>query len=185
MDRKKVMAWFISFIMVSSVFGYVLSFLGADNINIEQTKEYNGFTFTNQNGYWVLKSGTQSYVFQNFPIDLEQLSLPMPISDWSTKEKIYLAYQPQDNMSVTQESQFIGTILSNRGIIVQQACTEEQDCPDIPVINCEKNSGLIMHSGKENLISSKQNCLVLEAENIAEMQKLTERVAYGLLGILS
>lgn len=185
MDRKKGMAYFISFIMIFSVFGYVLSFIGAEDTNTQQTKEYNGFTLIDQNGYWAIKSGAQSYIFQNFPSDLEQMSLPLSLADWTSKEKIYLAYKPQDNFSITQYQQFITTILTNRGIIVQQACSEEQECPDIPIINCEKNSGLIMHSGKENLISSKQNCLVLEAENGQAMQNLTERVAYSLLGILN
>jgi len=176
------MGWFIIIVMVMGVGGIISAGINEKQDAVEPTK-YNGYDFYEQYGQWSATIRGQQYLFLNSPMDLENISIPLNINSWLAKEKVYLAYVPNDQLVVDSYIQLLGAVLYQNGIIPQQACAVEKDCPDIPVINCEKE-GVILLSGDETIISQDNNCLILQATDDLKMQKLTERVAYQILGVI-
>jgi len=182
-DKKKLMGWIIIILMVLSVFGIVGSFFAQDPDSANKV-EYNGFILYNRTSLWQMQSGDQWYTFQYFPSELENLSLTSNLGEWLNTEKVYLGYVPNDELNVENHLNSIGLVLYNMKIIPQKACAEEKDCPDIPILNCDENVGIIMQSGQESSIITDKKCLVLIAEDEEELRKLTERVIYSLLGVI-
>ncbi|MFH1276014.1 MAG: hypothetical protein ABIH82_02795 [Candidatus Woesearchaeota archaeon] len=183
-DYKQMMGWFIIIVMVLSVGGIIGSGFNSSQSEEAPFTEYNGYKIYQYGAQSQVQIAGQTYTFQYSPVELENLTMPINVLTWLNKEKIYLAYDPQSNMSINQQLQFIGFAFYQNGIIPQQACTTEEGCGDIPIINCE-NDGIILLSSTENIITKDNKCLVLEAENTNELQKMTERFVYGFLGVMN
>ena len=186
-DYKKMMGWFIIIIMVLSVGGIISSgFYGQDQQQ-QAYQEYNSYKIYASGLQSQLQIGGRTYSFQYPPWMLENITLPLNVLPWLSKEKVYLGYDPLDtdyNNSFSQQEQFIGAVLYANGIIPQRACTQEEGCPDIPLINCD-NAGIIFLSSTENVITSDNNCLIFQAHDASERQKFAERFIYGLLGVMT
>ena len=181
MNYTKVMAWFIIIVMALSVLGYVGgSFFS--NTDTNNKMEYNGFRLLKTNEQWTLKIADNKYNFQYSPPELENLSLPAGIN--FNTAKIYLGFQPGHEVEVGRYINALAATIYNNNILAQQACIVEDGCPDIPIIDCENKKGVILKSGTAGF-SQVDNCLVLKAEDGAEMQKLTERLIYQLLGVMN
>jgi len=181
-DYKQMMGWFIIIVMVLSVGGIIGSGFNTPEQELPY-EEYNGYKIYQYGLQSQVKVADQTYTFQYSPQMLESYALPLNVLSWLSKERVYLAYKPNDTIDFNQQLQLLSFIIYQNGIIPQQACTIEEGCPDIPLIDCE-NDGVILLSSTENIITSDNKCLVLEAENPEEMQRLTERVIYGILGVM-
>jgi len=181
-DKKKAMGWFIIIFMSLSVVGFMGgSFFTGNTVFKEEI--YNGYTFYDNNG-WQLDLGGNNYVFSYFPTELEELVVSVDIKQWFTGDKIYLGYKPGDNFSVSRNIQQLGAVFYSNSIMPQQACSVEEGCPDIPIIDCENKKSIILKSGLTGFVVD-HNCLVVKAEDSVEMQKLTERLIYKLLGVMN
>lgn len=184
MDTKKAMAWFIIIVMSLSILGFVgLSFF-ADDGSSEAGQEYNGFTFYQYSGQWRVNVAGQWYYFQYLPTELEAIPLAADLSEWRNFERIYLGFLPNDTLDVVDDLNFLSSVFYVNNIISQQACLEEEGCPDIPLMDCDNKFGFIMQSGSVNTFGSTGHCLVLEAVDSYELHKLNERLIYNLLGIM-
>ncbi len=95
MDKKKAMGWFIIIVMVASVFGFIAGYVASDSNN-DYSQEYNGFKLRSYNSQWVLSYKDKDYLFQYFPSELENLSLPVDVHGWLSQPRIYLGFQPKD-----------------------------------------------------------------------------------------
>jgi len=174
------MAWFIVAVMVLSVFGVITgSFFTKD----EQKIEYKGFQFYKYSNQWLFRHQKNEYRFQHNPPELENITLSPNID--LNHPKIYLGFQPNDQINLNQAFSTLAGVFYNQQVKLQQACISEKDCPDIPLINCQENPGIILISGEKNSYVSDEKCLIITATNQQELQKLTERLAYNLLGILT
>lgn len=179
MDKTKTTAWFIIILMSLSVIGYV-----GGSFFIKDTTpqiKYNGFTLTKNGNYWQLVGGNKVYNFLNSPQDLESFSIPVDISSW--QDKVYLGYSPNNPFNVQPQLLQLTTILYDLNIRPQPACLVEHGCPDIPLLNCQQ-PGIVLKQGPTTL-SVDQNCLVLSAPDTIELQKITERLIYHLLGVMN
>ncbi len=180
-NTVKAMAWFIIIVMTFSIMGYVGSSFFDDSGIVPEN--YNNIDFFNTSNSWTANIGGRVYAFQNYPGTLESLTLPIDPINWLGTEKIYLGYKPKGEFNVQQQLVLLSTIFQSNNVRPQLACTVEKDCPDIPIINCEKN-GLILKQSDISKISKQDNCLVLSAPDTSELQKLTERLIYRLLGVM-
>ena len=185
-DYKKLMGWIIIVIMVLSVGGIISSGFYAQDQQQLPSQDYNGYKISASGLQSQLQIGGRTYSFQYPPWMLENITLPLDVLPWLSKEKVYMGYDPSNNSnaSSSQQMQFIGAVLYANGIIPQEACTQEEGCPDIPLINCD-NAGVIFLSSTENVIISDNNCLIFQAHDPSERQKLAERFIYGLLGVMT
>ena len=179
-DKTKLMAWVIVALMVLSVFGII----GASFFEEGTDKEYNGFRFYQVNGKWKVIVNGEGYFFNNLPTDLEDISVSGDFSQVFNGEKVYLAYTPSELLSVDGAMSIMGSHLYNNGVLIVKACLEEEDCPDIPIVNCEDHKIVKFVKG-ESGISGEGNCITLAGEDGFELVKEGERLVYGLLGIMS
>jgi hypothetical protein len=169
----------------------MLGIVGSSFFTKEEGKvEYNGFSFMRVNDQWLLKGGGQDYYFQYMPRDLENLTSPgeieLDIPNNLGVAKIYLGFQPKDEINADKVINLLGYVFyNNYGIVPQKACTIERDCPDIPIINCDEKTGIIIISGEENSYTRDEKCLIMTATDNQELEKLTERLIYNLLGIMN
>ena len=188
MNQKKVMAWVVIILMSLSVLGVVGESFFAGGASSSGKKEYNGYVFYGSSNQWRLQLDNREIYFFNFPEDLEEFVIPFETAPWSTAQKIYLAYfpenDPENDLVVDQYIQFTGSVLQFMGIKTNLACTEETGCPDIPIMDCSEKQGIIFLSGDQAEITQNKSCLVITGTDSDDLRKLTERVIYDLLGVM-
>lgn len=173
------MAVFISALMILSVAGFIAGSISAPpEADIPKTN-YNGYEFVSYGTGWQLQVGGQPYLFQYFPTDLENISVPGNGPEILSQQKVYLGSMPKETVNL----QLWSLLLQNKGIIQQPACLTEEGCPDIPLMDCSK-PGITLNLGPANRIAVAEQCFVLEAADAAELDKLSERLAYSLLGVM-
>jgi hypothetical protein len=180
MDTTKIMAWIIIILMTVSVLGVV----GGSFFSEDGNEKYNGFTFINTNNYWSLRINGEEYSFQYLPTELENLTLPAESLDFSLG-KVYLGFKPADTINWEGSLNLLAFTLYKQNIMPQESCLIEEGCPDIPIINCQENPGIIIVSGDETSYTQDQKCLIMTATDNQELTKLTERLIYKLLGVMN
>ncbi|MBT7332625.1 hypothetical protein HN799_05115, partial [Candidatus Woesearchaeota archaeon] len=89
-----------------------------------------------------------------------------------------------DTIDTAQQISQVSSLFGQYSTRIQQACTTEEGCPDIPIITCD-SPGIIFQSADSTAIIQEQECLKLHAANDEDMQKLTERLIYRFLGVMS
>ena len=183
-------------ILIAALFGF--SFIGyigignnshgatpANSNSAGSTLEYNGHTFSLENNYWVTNIGGQERYFLNPPTALESFSVPNNTAEILSNGKIYLSYDPQNAVDLAALQPIAYTFFSPYGVQTFPACTQEEGCPDIPVIDCSEDHAIVFFmSEEETSITAQDNCLELRALNIATMQRQIERTFYTALGIM-
>lgn len=182
---NKVMAWFIVAIMVLSVLGIV----GSSFFSGGERAEYNGFDLVKVNNLWLLKEGGKKgeeggndYYFRYLPSELENLSSPGEVK--VEGGRLYFGFQPDDRINFDKAIGSLAYFFYNQGVSSQKACITEKDCPDIPIINCEEKPGIVIISGEKNGYTQDEKCLIMTAADNEELEKLTERLLYKLLGVM-
>jgi hypothetical protein len=183
-DKKKAMGWVIIVLMSLSIVGFLGSGISG-GATTSLNKEYNGFTFYTEGYQWRLQLGQTPYFFQNLPAKLEDINIPVNTKGWLNEPKIYLGFEPNETQSISEQVLRLQQVFSNNNVIPQESCLFEEDCPDIPIIDCENNKGIIIKLGNNEGFHEQGNCLVMESSSSRDMQKLTERLIYKLLGVMT
>lgn len=185
------MAWIVIILMSSSVLGAIGgAIFSPSGAVVAQTEEYNGYTFLNNGGQWAVSLGGQDFYFLYPPKAVEDLVIPIDLTSWRNSQAIYLGYNPKENSTAASEFSYLTNVLYQLGIRSQSACTVEDDCPDIPVVDCNKNT-IVFNSpsnsngiNPETSISKDDNCLIVETTDFHELHRITERIIYELLGVM-
>ena len=184
-------------IIIAALFGFsFIGYIGIGNNshsgtapnangNSASSLEYNGHTFTLENNYWVTNIAGQEKYFLSPPTALEAFSVPSNTAEILSNNKIYLAYDPQNTVDLAALQPLAYSFFSPFGVQVFPACTEEEGCPDIPVIDCSQDHAIIfLISEEETSTTAQESCLELRALNVATMQRQLERTFYTALGIM-
>lgn len=186
------MAWVIIILISSSVLGAIGgAIFSPSGAVVAQTEEYNGYTFLNNGGQWVVSVGGKDLYFSYPPKAVEDLAIPLDLTSWRNSPTIYLGYNPKENNTTSSEMTYLAGTLSALGIRSQLACTVEDDCPDIPVVDCSKSTIVFSqannssnYNNNKTVISTDNNCLIVETKEFYELHRITERIIYGLLGVM-
>ena len=97
---------------------------------------------------------------------------------------INIVYDPNEEITIGSAVNKLGNFFYKQDFVVQQACLVEENCPDIPIMDCENNQGIIFISGEENGYSQEDKCLRMTAVDSFELEKLTEKLIYRYLGVI-
>ena len=180
----------LSMIVVFGILGIMIlsaisfSFLGRDNTEQQNNENnYNGYKFTQNNGYWTANLGGQNIQFQYYPSDLESLNFT---DDYSLKDKIYIAFDPELEKETDPDLQRARGLLQTIKPQVFFSCTKEKGCADMPIIDCKNEQNSVIYFKEteiEENIHKEDNCLILEY-NTGNKNKLVERLYYSLLGVM-
>lgn len=178
-------------IIIAALFG--LSFMGYIGISSSPDAspststnivEYNGLTFTQVEGYWITNLNGEDIYFLYPPTELETIDVPNNTVELLSYSKIYFVYDPNQQLVLSNIYSRAYSFFSYLGIQNQLACTQEENCPDIPIIDCEEDHALIFLEDEESFIQSNNYCLELHAEDLNTIQMQLERTLYTILGIM-
>lgn len=175
-EKKKrrnqlIVGGILMLVMLVSVLGYafqgqLINPAGASNLN---STTYNGFTFTNQNGYWITTYNNQNLIFTYNPslISSDLTNLTKTIKDLTGKP---LYIYSEDNNAESE----IGTNLANfaNGIYPIQSLLGK-DC---------SNNEIIIQNNSISSVSQEQNCIIITGEG-QDLIAMTDNVMFKLFGI--
>ncbi|KHO53865.1 hypothetical protein J4476_03960 [Candidatus Woesearchaeota archaeon] len=181
----------LSMIVVFGILGIMIlsavsfSFLGKDNTPQGNNEDnYNGYKFVQNEGYWTSNIGGKNIQFQYHPRDLEEINIDAA-TNYNLKDKIYILFNSKENKETDQDLQRARALLLTIKQQVYFGCANEQECGDMPIINCktEKNSAIYFKQSTENKAYTEDNCLILEYK-IDDKNKLIEKLYYTKAGVI-
>ena len=166
--NKIILGLFLVFIMFFSVAEYAL--FGQDPgetaiPSATNTANYNGFQFSEQNGYWLLSIEENSFIFSYNPNEISRInSLVNPIENY--KEKIL--YLVSENPTAGSE------IRANLAQFTNGVIETDKE-------NCEQNT-IVIKENIESKITQKENCAYIEGKK-EDLTKITDEFLFKLLKI--
>ena len=170
----------ILFLMVFSIFAVKL--FGGNNDQDTEKTDYNGFEVVNKGNYWSVIANNIEYGFEYPPQELEHIS-SLNLKNEPLSGKVYILFDPEITTQNSQEVLRLRQFLSSKGVLVSLACTKEEGCGDIPIMDC-RNSNKAVYLRKTNTtqIFKEDNCIVLEYASGEEI-KVINKFMYGILGV--
>lgn len=182
--KRSSLPWvvFIIILMIGSTIGYVFSGLQNDN---KQNSDlvYNGYTFTQTESGWTFLYNNKIIYVDYLPDEVKDIPLEsFPLGN----SKVYLVYKPSEkDNNIDYSLRKVYSVLRGNGFNTFLACSDEQDCPDIPIVDCENSLSPIVLFKKEDLLKTSINgkCLVLEGDAIG-LSKASDRFIYSVLGVI-
>ncbi len=182
--KKIILPLFIGMIMVLSVLGFALTYnSGGNNLEVDGgSYTYNNHEYTRSQNGWQVNLDQGAAEFQYGPRELEDVSLPR----FEISSKIYIAYDPgtkdQNIDFIIQKLNNILLYLNSRPVT---ACIKSSnECPDIPIVDC--NSGykvIAVLKGEKPEAVVDNNCLYISGSTI-DLNKITDKLALTWLGLI-
>ncbi len=195
-DSKKMMAGFIAFIMISSIFGVILGSL-ADKTG---DNSYNGYKFTATKTGIVTKIDKQNYAFYNTPQSVLSFNISKDIMNLI---KFAQAYSITFENNVDAETNDLTSLdvvrldlteyFMSENKLVRLGITEyASQYPQMKeVITCENATQfwpviLLKDAETSSVEISSENpyCIVVASENYLHRIKFRDSLIYRLLGII-
>ncbi len=165
-------------IMVLSLLGYAFQGQSTDESSSNSTLDYNGISFTNQNGFWAVNYGNQRIVFTYHPsqiLSADLTNMTKSIDNFSG-ESLYIS-----SYNSFAESEIRMDLLPFASEI-KGACLQGENCSDsqIPVKNCGDNF-IIIQNGSANVMQE-QNCIFISGQG-EDLIKLVDNILFKIFGI--
>lgn len=179
MNSKIILTFFISFIMITSVIGFLYSSDSVDNSF--ETLEYNNYEFKNINGKYLLEIDNNEYVFDNSPYDLNGIIS----EDFNLEsDKYYILFNPSErNSNLEYSIQKLYLVLRSLGVNVQLACSIEEGCDEtLPIKDCSNNAIFLKKEG-EPKIYKEDNCIIVQGSSYKNIDEGVDKINLKLLGI--
>ncbi|MBI2043442.1 hypothetical protein HYT25_03570 [Candidatus Pacearchaeota archaeon] len=166
--NRMILGGILVFIMFFSVAEYALfgQDPGEDAIQTAtDTENYNGFQFSEQNGYWILNVEESSFIFSYNPNEIPRInSIVNPIENYQEKILYLISNNSLANSEIrVNMAQFVDGILETE------------------IENCRQNT-IIVKEGNENKITQKENCIYIEGKK-EDLIKITDEFLFKLLKI--
>ena len=178
---KKSGFWgiFIITIMVFSTIGFMWE--GSNNAG---SYDYYGTKFRDVGYGWALNIQGKDFVFDNLPTELENINFS--INTQIKNPKVYLADYPlENNVNKQYVMQKLGSFFIMLGVRPQPACMTEEGCGNVPIVNCNlDDTVIVLKEDNVTRVYSKDNCIYVTGKDTNEAIKASERLMYGLLGIM-
>lgn len=188
---NKKMLIIVGFILFTMVFSAIaISFFNRGNSGPTVEKiEYNGFKFRNINNIWSSTINGIQYNFEYSPADVKDIkSIDLKIQDFN--RKIYLLFDPGEFNENSKELLRLRIFLLGLNPSVNLACIKEDDCGDLPIINCDAESEsdpgadfVYLKIGENTQIYKEGICVVLESKKGMEVAVIN-RFMYNLFGVI-
>jgi len=172
------MTLFIAIIMISSVIGFL--YIPNDQQQ-PGVLEFNKIKFyPQQNNKYLATYNNQQLLFDYLPSQLSTITLPVlyPINTG----KLYIIYNATEADSSTfYLIEKLSYNLNLLGKPASQACVSEQDCPDIPIKDCNSPSIYLKKSNTSRMYNE-ESCIIIEGDSLYQSQA-SDKLIQGFLGI--
>ena len=182
--NQLILGVFLIFVMFGSVLGFVIPFgtnggaiQGEGQTPTLNTINYNGFEFTEQNGFWILNLNDNNFVFRYNPNQIENITPELnSLNDYYGKP-LYVYSE-----SIEAESE----IYTNLFLFVEKienACLKGERCNEnLSIQTCEDNF-IIIKESEDNKIVQENNCVFIQS-NKEDLAKFTDEFLFKLLDII-
>ena len=168
---------FIAVIMISSIIGFMYSPKEAETLS---TTEFNGVKFYQSQNKWVALKDNQQFTFDYSPPELANITLPATY--YLNTNKLYIIYNASEqDSSITYLAQKMYTNLGNLGRTISIACISEQDCPDIPIKDCQQPA-IYLKKAPDNIMYNYESCLVIAGDNLYQNQAV-DKLDQAFIGV--
>lgn len=185
-SNKVLLSVFISFIMVTSILGFIFG----SGTQTEDELEYNGFKFRRVANYWELDTGNSKVKVNFFPTELTDVNVSDDVlTRIKSTKMIYISAPIQG-----ENTDFIGLtifelsdFLMDYGIYAQQAISDNNTGYALPLITCQNATLFVpvitFQNTNQTLASLIEDCIVLEAKFPQDFVKLKDKIVIKFLGI--
>ena len=184
---KKLMVYFIAFIMISSVFGVL--FYGFSSSG-KRELDYEDFKFINRGNFWVSNINGVAALFTYFPADVENIKADAKAID---RLKNVAEIDTSSNFNDTFAEQIalaeyqMGITLNNFNIFTRAGFTA-QNKYKANIITCTNSTKFVpvifFKSSNETKITLENDCVIAEAAKKEDVIKIKDRLAYGIFDII-
>jgi hypothetical protein len=172
--NQLILGFILIFVMFFSVIGY--SFQGIiSNDNTLEEFNYNGFEFTEQNGFWILNKNNINFIFKYHPNEVPKINSELKNLNNYNGKPLYISSE-----SIEAESE-IYTNLFQSVERIQNACLKECD-ENLPIKTCEDNF-IIIKEGDEKIVQD-NNCVFITGKT-EDLTKLADEFLFKILEIES
>jgi len=188
-DRKrKLMVFFMAFIMISSVFGVI--FFGFSSGDSATKLKYNNYKFVRKGNLWTANVNGREAIFTYSPADAELIGAKPEITNM-LKNRFEIDVTADANDTFIQGialAQFqMKAALANFNVFVREGFTAGNKF-NLSVIRCEDATQFIpviyFKKGNSTKIYSNESCVIVEASNNADFILAKDRIVYGMLDII-
>ncbi|MFA7707934.1 MAG: hypothetical protein WCX73_03220 [Candidatus Pacearchaeota archaeon] len=163
-------------IMISSTIGY--SFLGGEKDNLKKIN-YNGFTFEEQNGFWITNINNLLFTFKYNPTQIEEINSSLNVLDNYYNKPLYIYSKNEEAELEIYRNLFYQNKIIQR---MQSACLEGDICEgNLPIKSCEDNF-IKITEGNISKIIQEENCVFIEGEK-GNLTKLADEFLFNILEI--
>ena len=183
--KKMIVGGFIAFIMVASVFVVTLDFLFTPTNNLT----YNGVKFAVAQNQFTARINQKQYRFLVYPADLEDLNLSQAGKDLLKAAVLTITYDPQSGMAqdlataqyyledqLKDVKVIDRAVLNNTGLsLAQESCANATSSQPVIELLEAQSSGIAVEG----------NCIRLAAIDGQDLLKMSERVIYQVLGVMT
>ena len=186
--KYALMGIFIVAIMVLSGVGYMWS--GSANT----PGNYDGHKLIMQNNRWYAETGEDTYVsFSYHPSELESMNMSSSLTQYLKNVRmLYMTFDPESELVQEFEIQRLRlerVMPEHLSIYPSTGVTKNtSQYSAYPVIGCENSTVhvpvLYFREGNTTEIIAQDTCIILQARNGFEIDIVTDRLLYGLLGII-
>jgi hypothetical protein len=183
-SKRNLVALFIIIVMVGSSAGFIF---GRDE---GYSSKYNGLKFKLINNVWLTKINDQEVRFHFHPAEVENLSVSNDSIEKLDMPSIYFTFEAGKNLQYVDmvRYEFITSLQEQLNIYVTSGVLNKTEEYNFPVINCENATEempvLKFIFSNETRVYSDGNCVIAEAQSEQEMLAISDRIRYGLFGVI-
>ena len=172
--NQLILAGILIIVMVGSTFGIIVNSFGQNEVN--EAIEYNGYKFTNSNGFWVLNQGAYTFMFKYNPEQVEKISSELNYLNEYSSKPLYIF--SEDYVAEVEIYRNLGQIVER----FQGACLNETGCKENwPIKDCSNNF-IIIKESEQNSITQEENCVFIKGRT-ENLTQLTDEFLFKILGI--
>ena len=186
--RKKMISLFIVVVMVMSAAGFMIDYAFKEKL------EYNGFKFENTEQGFVTKLNGNKIAFNYYPTQLESINISSEAMNGIKSAKmIGVSYDPNSYLveTMAQLQYYLDMSLPELfGIFVQKGLTNNIGY-EMAELTCENATAaspviVFLETGENETsdFSYENSCLTFKASTEQELVMQTERLVYGISGIM-
>lgn len=181
-NPKLLVGFFVAFLMVTSIFGFIMGESGSDY-------SYGDFKFVRSDFGYSTKIDGQDILFFNLPEAVEQVEVSQEVVDKLKDSFVFtVTYDPDSDMAETLAAVQFNFQQSFQDKFVQIGLTDNTDYPSIMQADCTNATSkvpvVLFKTSNTTSIELNDDCIVVNSDTAVGFQRLHDRLLYGVLGIL-
>ena len=184
---QKFMIYFIAFIMITSIIGFLY---GTDTGDGNTSVKEQGYKFVRKGSFWSTGIDKKEALFSKLPSEVSSVQMP---ADAAEKLKgtleIDFTYDINDtnNQEIAESLYYLSRSLDFNFNKYPRIGLLENSTFSMPIITCQDATAavpvVLFRTGNETKIFREGECIIAEGEQYS-FSTLKDRILYGMFGIL-